>query len=304
MRYSSRFFLYAPIALLLSLAAAAALWWNISATSLNDRLVADNEREIMPGVRMHYASKSVNGFPFNLDTVLDGFELQIRMRTGPLVWRSEHFAIHALTYGPSQQIFEAAGTQTLDWTGSDGAHHHFSFVPGSLRASAVLHRGRLARFDLDLMAMNSPDLSAQRLQFHIRKAPDQDALEFVASGDGVHLGPDLRAGFADELKALTLQGDISQATSLQRLLAGQSDWRVAAECWRQQHGRMTLSASQIEWGRDRASGTGTLSLDEQHRLRGRVVTKITEQAGETFEFDQGYLTSSPHKFKLVVTPLY
>lgn len=270
MRYSNRFFLYAPIVLLLALAAAAMIWWKIAATSLVKRLTESNGREIMPGVRMSYASSSLGGAPFNLDTVLEDFALQIQTRTGPLTWKSEHFAIHALTYGHDQQIYEAAGRQTFAWTDSEGAHHQFTFVPGSLRASAVTADGQLSRFDLDVAALNSPDISAQRLQFHIRRAPQKDALEFVASGESVRLASNLRTGWSEVISDVNFDGTISPVLPLQTLLSGQSDWRTTADAWRRREGIVFMRHVSLDWGKMSGNGSAELWLDDQHRPAGNV----------------------------------
>ena len=67
---------------------------------------------------------AMSGFPFNLDVVFDGFPGVGRDRCmGRAVWRAEHFALHALTYGRDETIFEAAGKQSLAWTDGDGKRH-------------------------------------------------------------------------------------------------------------------------------------------------------------------------------------
>jgi hypothetical protein len=275
MRYSSRLFLYGPVVLLLLIAAAVMVWWKISATSFDARLSADNGREIMPGVRMSYASKEMEGFPFRVDSVMEGFTLQVQMRTGPLVWHAEHFAIHALTYGRNQQVFEAAGTQTLLWTDSEGVHRRWSFVPGSLRASAIIADGRLSRFDLDAVGINSPELFATRLQFHLRRDPARDALDFAVSGDDLRLAEQLRAGFGEKIAELNVGGSFSPAFPLLPLLAGQWDWRTVAESWRERHGSLEIQQLQIAWGRVHAAGLGKLSLNAGHFPDGYLALTVS-----------------------------
>jgi hypothetical protein len=270
MRYSSRFFLYAPVALLLLFAIAVMTWWKISAAAFDARLVAGNGREIMPGVRMSYVSTSMGGFPFRLDSVFDGFALEVQTRTGPLVWRAEHFAVHALTYGPNHQIFEAAGTQELTWTDSEGEHHRYVFVPGSLRASANIIGGRLARFDLDAVAVNGSELSAGRLQFHMRRTPGHDALDVVASGDDVNFYSNLRTGLGDVVRNVTVEGTLAPAVSLQPLLSASADWRAALEDWRHHNGFFSIRDFDLVSDRLKASAHGDLALDGSHRPQGYV----------------------------------
>ncbi|MGD0190476.1 MAG: DUF2125 domain-containing protein [Rhizomicrobium sp.] len=274
MNYSHRFFLYAPVAAFLLIALAVMIWWNVAATAFDRHLSMDNGREVMPGIRMTYASKSTSGFPFSLDTVLDHVTFDVQTRTGPLQWQSEHFAIHALTYGPQQQIFEAAGQQTLSWTDSYGQFHRVTFLPGSLRASAIVSHGRLARFDLDAVAVASRDFAANRIQFHIRHAPDRDALQFAVSGDNVRLAPDLRAGFGPVIGTARIEGDLEPALSVQPLLSGDADWRTAADYWRAHSGVLTITHAQLDWGSTKASASGPLLLDTWHRPSGVLTMSL------------------------------
>src|SRR4051794_12137854 len=102
MRYSSRFFLYAPILGLLILAAFAMIHWWVDATAFAKRLDAANGHEIMPGVKLSFVAKKIAGFPFRLDTILKGVRVEVAETTGPVTWSSEDFAMHVLTYGREQ----------------------------------------------------------------------------------------------------------------------------------------------------------------------------------------------------------
>ncbi|HEY0301368.1 MAG TPA: DUF2125 domain-containing protein, partial [Rhizomicrobium sp.] len=82
MKYSSRFFLYAPLALFLVLAAGAGVMWWVAASTLSARLDALNGKQAMPGVTLRFASKSVAGFPFNLDVVFRDFRIEIATPQG------------------------------------------------------------------------------------------------------------------------------------------------------------------------------------------------------------------------------
>ena len=77
---------------------------------------------------------------------------------GPSPGQSEKFALHALTYGRRQDIYEAAGQQTLSLDGwrRQTASHHLS-CPVALRASAIIDAKGLARFDLDMVDAGGKD---------------------------------------------------------------------------------------------------------------------------------------------------
>jgi hypothetical protein len=276
MNYSSRFFLYAPIAALLLLGAVFGVYWWHVADALGKRLDAMQTREAMPGVTVRYAARTISGFPFNLDVVFTDFRVSIETGHGPFVWRAENFALHALTYGADKTLFEAAGKQSFTWKDTERQQHVLPFEAGSLHASAIRNAGGLSRFDLDLVGFGSPALTAARVQFHIRHAADGKNLDVFANGDEVRLSPRLRGAFGDELKLVALQGSVSQAPAFDALRAGKSDWRTAVEAWRNMPGRLHMAPLEFNWvnGPDMI-GKGAMSLDDGHRAEGIVDFKIT-----------------------------
>jgi len=230
MRYSSRFFLYAPLVVVLILfVSAGAHWWSM-ASALSARLEAQNGREIVPGVLFHFARKRIWGFPFSLDSELSDVTLAMGTATGTTVWRSEKFAMHRLTYGRDETIFEAAGQQSLQWGGM-----RLDFAVGTLHASAILSRGVLTRFDLDLVGFGSKAFTARRLQLHARRSGPMADLLVEAdglAGKTCHLPTTIRA-----------TASITNADSLMPLLAGQRYWTEGLATWRRNGGAIATSAS-------------------------------------------------------------
>src|SRR5579862_4312939 len=119
----------------LALAAWAMSYWWVVAGALDKKLTALNGHEAFPGVTMSYATKTISGFPFNIDVVFTGLKFSGAGAHGPISWSSENFALHRLTYGRAQDIYEAAGNQILIWTDASGKIHAFHFLPGALHAS-------------------------------------------------------------------------------------------------------------------------------------------------------------------------
>ncbi len=269
MRYSSRFFLYAPFLVLVAILGVAMLrWWSLAAP-LESRLTHDNGREIAPGVTLRFAQEETGGFPFEIDVVMSNVEIAVATPRGPFVWHTERFARHSLTYGPDVIVFEAAGRQGLAWTDSGGARHDLQFVPGSLRASAILKQGRVERFDLDLVDPESPDISGARVQLHARQDATGNGIEFFASADAMHFSL-AHAGMGRALHQLRLQGVIAPAASFTTLLSGLSDWRSSAENWRARAGTLSLSELAFQFDNVTATARGRLSLDGAHRPSGAL----------------------------------
>jgi len=248
MRYSSRFFLYAPLGLFLAIMTVIGVHWWVVADAFAAKLDAANGHAIAPGVTLRFASRSISGFPFSLDTVMRDVSFEIATPHGPVLWRTQDFAMHALSYGREQSIFEAAGRQELDWTGAGGERRRLVFAVGSLHASAVEDKGGLARFDLDLVGFGSKALTARRLQLHLRRDPAKNAFDLVAAADDVHAAAQSCPSLDDHIAAGRLVAIATPAAALARLRAGAQDWGEAVAQWRMAGGAFRISELSLTSG--------------------------------------------------------
>jgi hypothetical protein len=248
MKYSSRFWLYAPLVLFLALAAWAMSHWWFMASALDKKLKAMNGHQAVPGVTLSWDSQTLSGFPFRLDVVFTNFTAHAEGPRGPLIWHSDRFAMHALTYGRTQGIFEAAGPQTLSWSDADGAHHQLSFLPGSLRASAIADSKGLTRFDLDMLDASGKDsdgaaFTVGRAQLHARRDPKSDALDLNVSAVEAK---DPATPFGDHIQNMEIYAQATQGSAFARLLAGQAGWMDAIMAWRHQGGAITATRAHVQ----------------------------------------------------------
>jgi hypothetical protein len=230
MNYSSRFWLYAPLALFLGLAGWAMAYWWVVATALDRKLNALNGHEAIPGITLSYSTKTISGFPFNIDVVFTGFKVEGAGAHGPFAWHSERFALHALTYGAIRQIYEMAGQQSLSWQDGSGKLHHITFLPATMRASADLNAKGLNRFDLDIMGAGGKDsdgapFTIARTQFHMRHDPKIDALDIMISADQAKTS-------SLSFNSLSAYSTLSHGVALAPLLAGKQSWPQATAAWR------------------------------------------------------------------------
>jgi len=254
-RYSNRFFLYAPFALVVAFAASVMLLWFRASGEWERRVIALNGREIAPGITLSYSSETIGGFPFRVDTVFKNFRISV---AGAGSWQSDEFAMHALTYGSGHAVFEAAGNQTFTWT-QNGAPHQFTFIPGSIRASSILNGDALSLFDLVFVALDSPGLTIGRGEIHMRRNPSSDAVDIALSGEYIQ-SPHRKKPFLH----FRLAARITPRTQLNPLLEGKKHWQDATESWRNANGHISVDAIDL----DGDTGSGVLSLDAQHRLFG------------------------------------
>jgi len=246
--YSSRFWLFAPLALFLALAAWAMGYWWVAASALDKRLTALNGHAAAPGITLSYDTKTISGFPFNIDVVFTGFTVSGRGAHGPFRWHADRFALHRLTYGAVHDIYEAAGNQTLSWTDASGGTHMLHFLPGSLRASAIADAKGLSRFDLDLVDAGGTDTDGKpftiaEAQFHLRRHPHGNALDLMLSADAMK-----RAGmalFGDEIRTFRLYATLMPGAPLEAALAGGRSWAEAAADFRAQGGKADIGQVEI-----------------------------------------------------------
>jgi hypothetical protein len=248
MRYSSRFWLYAPLALFLALAVAAMANWWVLAKHLDSRLTAMNGHQAVPGITVSWKSKTISGFPFRLDVVFEGLQVRAGAPRGPIIWTSERFALHSLTYGRAQDIFEAAGQQSLAWTDAGNLRHRIAFLPATLRASVISGAKGVSRFDLDILdaggkAADGAPFTIARAQFHLRHDPRSDALDFMVSGVEAST-PD--TVFGNHVKKLEIYGRITEGEAFSRLLAGRSGLMDALMAWNHRGGKIITDKAEID----------------------------------------------------------
>jgi hypothetical protein len=244
MNYSSRFWLYAPISTFLLLAAAVMVYWHLADSAFEKKLAAIKGHEAIPGVTLDWDKVDVGGFPFRIDAAFTNFRATGAGARGPFAWKSERFALHALTYGRRQVIYEAAGRQALRFALADGVNSSLSFQVGSLRASSINNTKGLARFDLDMADASDPGWALSRFQFHMRRDPDARNLDLMFELDGLQL--QIRPGIAGltlHLKPgnLSFYASLSRLDVLEDLLGGKASWPQTAERWRALGGKATLS---------------------------------------------------------------
>lgn len=234
MKYSSRFWLYAPTGLFLILAAAVMTHWWIAAGAFEQKLAALKGQEAIPGITLNWDKAEVGGFPFRLDANFQNLRIAGAGAHGPFFWRSEKFATHSLTYGRSQDVYEAAGQQQIGWTQPNGEARAATFQVGSMRGSSALGRQGLMRFDLDIAELGGADFNLIRFQFHMRQGLDGNSLNLMVSTDGLPAG-------AKKPVHRQLYLTLAKAESLLPLLRGEVSWPQAVQRWRADGGSEKLA---------------------------------------------------------------
>ena len=243
MNYSSRIFLYGPLVLVLTIAAAISFHWWRSTSAFEDRLAAIKGRQAIPGVTLDWSSVAITGYPFRVDAVFEGFSARGEGPRGPFRWDSERLALHSLAYGADRKVFEAAGVQRLSWTDAAERPQNFSFTPGSLRASALRDENGLVRFDADVVQLVAPNLSIGRAQFHMRRGEGGKTIDMMASAEDAR--GDMGFAFPKGFKAMTLYQTLHAAEAYGALLKGEGSPKAAHEAWHEKGGAANVTATEF-----------------------------------------------------------
>lgn len=242
MKYSSRFFLWAPIILFVVLAAGVSLHWYRTAKAYERQIVAMKGQEAMPGVTLDWSAVSFGGFPFRVDANFKDFSAHGQGPHGPFSVQSDLLALHALTYGGDRKVFEAAGNQRLSWVDAAGRSRNFTFTPGQLRASAVRDDQGLLRFDLDINALKAQGLEIGRAQFHLRRGEDGNSIDMVAQADQAKgtLG-----AFGTQVESLRLYQTLVRSRAYMLLLKGQTTASETHGAWHDEGGMAEVTRTEL-----------------------------------------------------------
>jgi hypothetical protein len=279
MSYSNRIWIYGPVGLLVLAAVLYSVFWRVQADMLAARLDSANGSEILRGIVFTFAEKSVGGFPFRINAVLSGVTFTDRRPDGETAWRTEQLAIHKLAYRNNLYVLELAGLQSISLPAQPGqALRILHVTPAQARASVLLQGGRLARFDLDVLepeakdARAAPDqqrtFSAARAQLHLLARPD-NTIDVAARIENGTIGQGYRPRLGSALPMADLRGKVVQGASFEMLGQGNS-FPQALEHWRHNGGMLNVERLTLDWAGVKTDMTGSLTVDEDHRLAGEL----------------------------------
>jgi hypothetical protein len=279
MSYSNRIYMYGPVGLLLLIAILYSVFWRVEADTMSARLDRANGGEIAPGISFSFAQKSVGGFPFRLDVLLTGVRLGYRNANTQIDWRTDRFALHRMAYGRNQFIFESDGTQTISWTTQpDAMPVTVLLTPETARASAILNRGRVLRFDLDLWRPHGTEtgpadtpavFAADRAQFHAL-ARRNNTLDLAIQVDNGRTESSAPQSVQASLPLIDGRITLNQADLLTGVEQGNEDIKRAVELWRNKMGVANVTSLALNWPDARAVLRGELKLDANDRLSGTL----------------------------------
>lgn len=267
-RRAARFWLFAPYVMLALLAVAWSGAWFVVRGQTLDGLDAWLERERAQGRRWACPDRSVGGFPFRIEVRCPSLAVEGRglaASFGPVSGLAQ-------VYNPRHVIVEAAGPLRLQF-GALQVEGPWRLLQASVRTakeglerlSLILDRPSLR---LAGLAAEPIALAARKIEAHGRPALDgtaaRPAYDASLRAEGATLPPGTIPG-SDAPANVEVVAKVSGLPDLDR-----GGGPETMEAWRAAGGRVDLGRFSLATGPMRIEGTGGLTLDEQHRLAGRI----------------------------------
>lgn len=278
-RRPSRFWLYAPFAMLgVVLVAWSALWFyaQTQVAAAIDGLIAN---EGARGRSWACGQRSIAGFPFRMEVscadptfagVVPGqYGVETKV-TGSL----KALKVYAQVYDPNHVIADLTGPLLVTQSSRPGARVDWQLARASLIGrSMALSEVSFMADGLAVAVENTPEAAfkAQRVEAHLRQAAGEPpgTFDVVAKlRDAKTPLLDAAAGSADPVQ-LELQARADKVVITEGKPAP-----VLLEEWRLAGGTLKLVVATVEKGPLRFDGKGTLSLDDAHRPQGQVDMSI------------------------------
>jgi hypothetical protein len=270
-RERSRFWLYAPYAVvLLVLAVWTGFWFTVKgrvASGLDGWLAHEAEA----GRDWSCAQRSIAGFPFRIEVKCAGVALVRRndptapkVSLGPLL-------VVAQVYDPRHIIAESQGPLQAAWP--DGRQARLAWEKGQMslrRSAAGFERASLVleRPDFSASGVAAEPVRAARLEAHLRPAPAraaEQALELSLDVGG------LLSATLDQLAGSAAPADLRLSATTTRTAAFVDGLTpLTLEAWRAAGGVVELARFGLMKGGAALEGSGWLGLDEARRIRGRI----------------------------------
>lgn len=277
-RRRSRFWLYAPFALLGLVAAGWSVLWHVARGKVEQQLDAGVAREAAAGRSWTCADRSIGGYPFRLEVRCASLGLvssrwgdEVSLKVGPAV-------LVAQAWAPGHVILQATGPLAATLPGGASADTSWSLFEASLKLKMDGFERLSLVIDQPVTTLRRPGqpdevLRSQAFEAHLRPNPQrfagETAVDLAIETKGTVL-PVLDQLLADATPAdLDIQATVSQVPAFRRGFNPD-----ALESWRQAAGDVTVSRLSLRKGAIRVEAAGRGGLDDMHRPAGNLDASI------------------------------
>ena len=253
-----------PVILAL-LAIAVSIWWVVAtrfADAAFDHWLAN---EALAGRQWSCATRTMAGFPFRIELSCEGLTLSAS-KGEPRALSVGGFVAVAQIYQPSLILVETHGPMLATLANGQTLSGQWALMRSSLHFETPTRADRVAWVVEGLTTESTLPLASSTVphaEFHMRKIPRETGLPedseiAVSVKDAIFRDASAPASFESHLtvkKGVTLMDN-----------SGPS----GVEAWRNAGGEVGIDRCEFTRGDQSLAVTGALSLDESHRLAGKV----------------------------------
>jgi hypothetical protein len=263
----SRFWLFAPFALL----ALVAVAWSVAWFVIRDRTTETLDRwlaaEARAGRQWNCQDRTIGGYPFRIEVTCAALALQ-----GPVSGSLGRVQSVAQVYQPGHVITEIAGPLRLT-DGRVSAEGSWRLLRTSLRGSTRgFQRASLvaegSQLQISGVAPDPVTLASERFEAHIRPNParvGERALDAAISASAARVP--LLDSLLGGTEPTNLQIDVT-ATEAEGIRV--RPLAAELERWRSANGRLDVLQFSLAKGPRRMEAKGALRLDDLHRPAGEL----------------------------------
>ena len=219
--------------------------------------------------------KQIGGFPFRLRLRCAGFAAPLHVANGQIIAKADEANGEASVFAPNHIVLSLTSPLTfVRANGSSFARMEYDHLSVDLHWSGrqlidTFATARGVNWTPEAPAALVP-FKLQSLEVQLKPVESEAglALRFDMLGEGLQLpvlNAILRADTPGQLKA---SGDIRPFPASESEIT--QGWRVTAENWREKQGTINFETIEFVDGLLQLHVSGPLSLDEAHRLAGRL----------------------------------
>ena len=235
--------MFMPLGIVLVLAAAWTVYWFVASGIARDRFQDMRERFAAKGLTLACASESWGGFPFHFEFTCTSPVITL---AGKAEAQSKELLLVALAYAPQQIVALLDGPTTVSTS--------------TLKQVTATHERAVAAITFD--GGGQPKMSAEFPAIVIDGVGSADMLR-------LHSRPSSAGGTDIALSATKLSyqpsGKPALAIDEAGLLGSVQD----------DH-KLKIDKIEVQQGQLRCSGSGSVALDDQHRVAGQVDTETND----------------------------
>jgi len=261
----SRLGLYVMPAILVLLAISVSIWWVVAtrfADSAFDHWLAN---EASAGRQWSCATRNMAGFPFRIELSCEGLTL-VASKGEPRALSIGGFVAVAQIYQPSLILVETHGPMHATLASGQTLSGQWTMMRSSLHFETPSRADRVAWVVEGLTTEGTLPFATSTIphaEFHLRKIPldsglPEDSEIAVSVKDAVFRDTSSPASFDSRL------------TIKKGVLLMDNPGPAGVEAWRSAGGEVGIDRWDLKRGDQALAITGALSLDETHRLSGKI----------------------------------